>query len=91
MPWAERKETRLDPANGLCLNALHDAAFDRGLITVGEDWTLRVSGRVREKMPREVWEGFFARFDGGEVRRPERWEPAGEYLEWHRGRLFLAG
>lgn len=90
VPWAERKETRLDPANGLCLNALHDAAFDRGLITVGGDWTLRVSGRVRETMPRETWREFFGRFDGAIVKRPERWEPAGEYLEWHRGRVFVA-
>lgn len=90
VPWKERKETRLDPANGLCLNALHDAAFDRGLITVGEDWTLKVSGRVRGVRPQETWQGFFARFDGAIVKRPERWEPAGEYLEWHRGRVFVA-
>lgn len=90
VPWAERRESRLNPANGLCLNALHDAAFDRGLITIGEDWTLRVSGRVKGAMPQATYERFFLAFDGGPVRRPERWVPAGEYLEWHRGRVFRA-
>ena len=32
---------RLDPANGLLLAAHLDAAFDRGLMTVEEDGTLR--------------------------------------------------
>ena len=31
MPWASHPNQRLDPRNGLCLNALHDRAFDRGL------------------------------------------------------------
>jgi len=34
IPWSEHEETRLDPTNGICLNALHDAAFDRNLITL---------------------------------------------------------
>src|SRR5258708_2851259 len=31
IPWAEDVPNRLNPRNGLCLNALHDRAFDRGL------------------------------------------------------------
>ena len=33
VPWADNKEKRLDPANGLLLNSLLDRAFDQGLIT----------------------------------------------------------
>ena len=34
IPWAARPEFRLDPRNGLCLCAMHDKAFDRGLLAV---------------------------------------------------------
>ena len=39
-PWGSDKSTRLDPTNGIALCALHDRAFDRGLISVGP--TLRI-------------------------------------------------
>jgi hypothetical protein len=32
---------RVDPRNGLCLSRLHDAAFDRGLITFDASWPSR--------------------------------------------------
>mgnify|MGYP002777016415 CR=1 FL=1 len=34
VPWAADPANRLNPANGLCLNALHDRAFDRGWLTI---------------------------------------------------------
>ena len=37
MPWREDPSQRLNPANGLCLSALHDRAFDIGLITIRPD------------------------------------------------------
>ena len=35
-PWSVSniKTERTNPSNGLCLNAMHDKAFDRGLITI---------------------------------------------------------
>lgn len=45
MPWARRASDaeRLDPANGLLLSALWDAAFDRGLVTFEDDGTPRLA------------------------------------------------
>jgi len=48
-PWAVDKETRLDPRNGILLNALHDRAFDKGFITFEDDLSLVVSKHL--KMP----------------------------------------
>ncbi len=36
IPWAEDAQNRLNPKNGLCLNALHDRAFDRHLMWIEE-------------------------------------------------------
>lgn len=89
VPWAEDEKLRLDPHNGLCLNALHDAAFDRGLITLGERFELWVSRRVQDEVPRSVYREMFESREGVEVRVPERYRPRGEYLEWHRERVFV--
>lgn len=37
-PWSVSNDSeKTNPSNGLCLNALHDKAFDRGFITVTPD------------------------------------------------------
>ncbi len=43
VPWAADAANRLNPANGLCLAATHDRAFDAGLITLDPEWRWRVS------------------------------------------------
>jgi HNH endonuclease len=47
MPWSEcSDEQRLDVHNGLLLSALWDAAFDQGLVSFGDDGTVRVSSAL---------------------------------------------
>ena len=33
VPWSEREDSRYDERNGITLKALHNRAFDRGIIT----------------------------------------------------------
>ena len=40
VPWRADSSIRLNPRNGLCLLALHDRAFDQGLITISESFHL---------------------------------------------------
>lgn len=47
IPWSEDTQNRLNPHNGLCLSALHDRAFDQGLITVMPDLRVRVSTKLK--------------------------------------------
>ena len=42
-PWSKDKENRTNPHNGLCLNSIHDKAFDKGFITVTPDFKVKVS------------------------------------------------
>jgi putative restriction endonuclease len=39
IPWRDEshKKERLNPCNGICLSALYDKAFDKGLITISPD------------------------------------------------------
>ena len=38
IPWSKNEEERLNPENGICLSALYDKAFDKGLIAVNEKY-----------------------------------------------------
>jgi predicted restriction endonuclease len=43
VPWSSDKQIRLNPSNGLCLSAIHDRAFDKGLMTLSDDLKIVIS------------------------------------------------
>lgn len=90
VPWSHDPSLRLDPRNGLCLNALHDAAFDRGLITLSDRFELRVSKRVKDEVPTTVYQEMFVRRMDSAITMPERFKPSAEMLEFHRTKVFCA-
>lgn len=90
VPWSHDPALRLDPRNGLCLNALHDAAFDRGLITLSGHFELQVSKRLKAEVPEPVYKEMFESRAGSPITMPERFRPAPEMLEFHRSRVFVA-
>ena len=88
-PWSDFPDERLDPRNGLCLSSLHDAAFDTGLITLDDKLSVVLSKRLRGYFPQPTLEQTFQRFEGHRIRLPDKLaEPAGEFLEYHRSRVF---
>lgn len=61
LPWRSHPEYRLNVRNGLCLSRLHDAAFDRGLISFDDAFRLLLSPRLKvELSQRAVAENFGA-------------------------------
>lgn len=88
VPWKDDAKLRLNPRNGLCLNALHDAAFDRGLFTLTDAREVRYAKRLKKGLPREVWGGMFEAHEGKEVKMPERFRPEAGYLKYHREKVF---
>jgi hypothetical protein len=90
VPWSQDAALRLDPRNGLCLNALHDAAFDRGLITLSSRYELVVSERLKSEVPPSVYREMFESKLGSSIRMPERFRPEPEMLEFHRRQVFVA-
>lgn len=90
VPWSVSRVRRLDPANGLCLNALHDAAFDAGLIGFDSALRVMVSSSTRETMPPEVYSHHFACYEGKRIRSPERFAPDDECLQYHLAHVFIS-
>jgi putative restriction endonuclease len=87
VPWAEDDHNRLNPQNGLCLSALHDRAFDQGLITVSPDYRVLVSPQLKKKSADVFAAETLLRFDDRPIAMPERFAPRQDFLEWH-GRRF---
>lgn len=90
IPWAVSTAHRLNPSNGVCFNALHDAAFDVGLIGLDEDLRVMVSRSTRDRMPQEAYADYFSRYEGKRIRTAERFAPDAECLRYHRESVFMA-
>ena len=88
IPWSDNPSHRLNPRNGLALSALHDKAFDAGIITVQEDLTILVSSNCKWDRD-EFFTSSIAAYDGRPIRRPEKFAPDSEFLAYHREHIFL--
>jgi hypothetical protein len=88
VPWREDPGNRLNPANGLCLSALHDRAFDKGLITILEDLTVAVATNVsRHAGP--FFDSTIGIYEGQPIAAPEKFSPAPGFLAHHRAEVFV--
>ena len=87
VPWAMDTHNRLNPRNGLCLSALHDRAYDAGLITVLPDFTIKVGNTLRRADLDSFAQQTLTACDGQPIRLPERFKPAPEFLAAHAKRF----
>ena len=85
--WAEDEANRLNPANGLCLSATYDAAFDRHLISFDDDCRLIFSPVLAEFYGNQAFQTQFKAFEGRPLAMPKRFRPDQAFLEKHRGKL----
>ena len=88
VPWREDVSNRTNPKNGLLLSALHDRAFDRGLITLDGDFRVVVSEN-RALTDDAYFAESIGRFAGRPIRLPEKFAPGAEFLAYHRERVFM--
>ena len=87
IPWSVDSNNRLNPRNGLCLNVLHDRAFDRGLITVRPDYTIDISSRINNFSDKSV-KNYFLCFKNQKIILPHRFVPEKSFLEFHNKNIF---
>lgn len=92
-PWSSCKGDlawqRLDPGNGLCLNALHDRAFDRGLFTLDERLRVELSPEIGDHLDDPTVDTYFRPFEGRPIDPPSKAAIKLEYVEYHREHVFL--
>lgn len=89
IPWSVSVERRADPRNGICLNALYDRAFDRGLITLDEQLRVVVSDRLRTTDPPPLQRDALIAIHGQTLRVPDRFPPDHTAIAYHRSHVFI--
>lgn len=87
-PWAEDKNNRLNPHNGICLNSIHDRAFDRGLITIDKDYKIVVSRKLKDHFSNKFIDDVFKKYERHKILIPIKFEPSLEFLEYHNDVIF---
>lgn len=89
-PWRSSDDReRRDPGNGLAACPTHDAAFDAGDLTLGDDLEIVPSTRITSSTNPAVR----LMFDAPLLRErigalPGGYTPRPAYLDWHRERIF---
>lgn len=83
VPWAVDEKNRLNPRNGLCLNALHDRAFESHLIWIDRGFVVRTSNRLREEKQLSEAARWLLSFDGRPLILPAKFQPDPKLLLKH--------
>jgi len=88
VPWSRDKANRLNPSNGLCLSAIHDKAFDRGLITLSDDYEVMLSKQLKRNDDAFVAK-IFLPLEGRRIELPEKFIPGITFLARHRKEIYI--
>lgn len=86
-PWGIDEKNRMNPQNGLALNALHDKAFENGLITILPNFKVKVSS-ILKKGKNDAVRNYFVKYDNEQILLPSRFLPDKEFLEYHNDERF---
>ena len=90
IPWANSTaEQRLAPENGICLSALYDKAYDRGLLTISpDDYTIILSSALLEYETKDYFDTHFGSIAGNKIIMPIEHTPNRDYLAYHKENIF---
>jgi putative restriction endonuclease len=82
-PWSIDEKNRLNPQNGIAINALHDKAFETGLMTITPDFKIKISPTLFKQKKSKSIEEYFLKLDNQDIILPSRFLPDIEFLKYH--------
>ena len=88
IPWSKNEKERLNPENGICLSALYDKAFDKGLIAVNENYQILLSTKLKKKKTADYFQKYFAPIENQTLIQPQRYIPKKDFLQYHLDEIF---
>jgi putative restriction endonuclease len=87
VPWSIDKKNRLNPRNGVLINALHDKAFEYGYITFTTDYKIFVCNELLNAKG-NFYNEYFKKIHNQELILPSRFLPDIEFLKYHNQEKF---
>lgn len=88
LPWSKNEEHRLNPENGICLSALYDKAFDKGIIGINKNYEVILSSTLKKKKDTLFFKNHFAPIENIKITKPVKYLPRKEFLEYHLDTVF---
>lgn len=88
VPWSKNENERLNPENGICLSALYDRAFDKGLIGINKNYQVILSANLKIKKDSSFYQNHFASIENLKITQPIKYLPRKEFLEYHLDTIF---
>lgn len=89
IPWNIDTSNRLNPHNGMCLCAIHDKAFDKGFLTIDDEYRVLLGNDLTQLLHYEAIERFFIHYQHKPIQKPEKFLPKQDFLEYHRNHIFI--
>ena len=91
LPWSSDADERLNVRNGICLNRLHDAAFDQGLISFDDELRMILSAKIRSCLLQPAVVHHFETYESKALELPDDGNPPERsFLSSHRTRFGFA-
>ena len=87
-PWGLDEKNRLNPRNGIAINALHDKAFENGLLTITPDYLIKISSILLQQNKSTEVNNYFIKYHNNDVLLPSRFLPDVEFLKYHNQERF---
>lgn len=88
IPWSKNEIHRLNPENGICLSALYDKAFDKGIIGINKNYEVILSTSLKKKQETSYYKNYFAPVENLKITEPLKYLPKKEFLEFHLDTIF---
>ncbi len=88
IPWSKNEEERLNPENGICLSPMYDRAYDKGYISIKENYEILLSSEIKKKNKEEYHSKYFAPLSGMKIILPKKYLPKIEFLQYHLEEVF---
>lgn len=88
MPWSKNEEHRLNPENGICLSALYDKAYDKGIIGINKNYEIILSTTLKKKKETLFFKNYFGSIENLKINQPIKYLPRKEFLEYHLDTIF---
>lgn len=88
VPWSKNEKERLNPENGICLSALYDKAFDRGLIGFKDNFEILISTQLKKKESKDYYHRYFSNLEKSKLETPQKYLPKKEFLQYHLDEVF---
>jgi putative restriction endonuclease len=85
-PWGTDEKNRLNPSNGIAINALHDKAFEAGLLTITPDYLIKVSSSLLDNSESAI--DYFQKYHNKSIILPSKFLPDKDLLAYHSEKRF---